>query len=487
MSFIYDILDDWISTPSPQVKIELPEILDAYFAKVRKEGGKKHTTVKKGEGLGVLAQRLGTTQEKLKEMNVDKLKTWGAVQGFNAGETIAYQDENESGGKVYFDKVQSATIGDEVYLVVKTQNFQNRKLKINICQGKEKVLAEKDKLISVTQNGSSISLIESTVGKSDDIVDAENKEDYKDWAVSKITLKPQGDEQLKKWEDAIGKTSDNKTYLYLLVDAHSGNTDYDKDLFVYYGNKNDEAESEHSNFTNYWLDVEGKWFGLSKVKWHDPVDNPICTIYMQSGGGGSLGKHWGLFGKTRNGSTHSGLDLFAKTGENIYACVDGTIYNRRWHGGYGNTVTIKVKDKASFITFRKDYKLIHPNEGEIEKGTGYNENGDIFLFYAHLDSVEEFKFGDEVKAGQILGKTGRSGVKAGTCAPHLHFEIFSNYKTAVGTKYRINPAFYVKYKSFDEQSTAEKELQKKEKERGKIKQVYGSKKLEYKDMTDFKK
>ncbi|SHM62683.1 hypothetical protein [Chryseobacterium polytrichastri] len=39
------------------------------------------------------------------------------------------------------------------------------------------------------------------------------------------------------------------------------------------------------------------------TKWHDPVSNPICTLYMQSGGGGkgTMGEHWGLFGKTRNG------------------------------------------------------------------------------------------------------------------------------------------------------------------------------------------
>ena len=98
-----------------------------------------------------------------------------------------------------------------------------------------------------------------------------------------------------------------------------------------------------------------KQFGYSccndkPSNWHDPVDNPMSTNYMQSGGGGALGKKWGLFGNgIRNGSPHTGLDLFARTGDNIYACVDGTVYNRRWHGGYGNTITIKVKDPKAFL------------------------------------------------------------------------------------------------------------------------------------------
>lgn len=228
----------------------------------------------------------------------------------------------------------------------------------------------------------------------------------------------------------------------------------------------------------------------SDGSWHDPVDNPMCTIYMQSGGGGEAGKHWGLFGKTRHGGNHQGLDLFATTGTNIYACVDGTIYNRRWHGGYGNTVTIKVKDKAAFLARRLDYELQFKSRGEMKQGASWSEKGDIFLFYAHLHSVNEFNFGDEVASGQVLGTTGRSGVTGGTTAPHLHFEIFCSYTfvehgKGVGTKYRINPAFFVDYKGYDEQSEDERKKQKTEKERGKLKQINGKVKLVYNHMPGF--
>ncbi|MNU62021.1 hypothetical protein D3C71_512350 [compost metagenome] len=223
----------------------------------------------------------------------------------------------------------------------------------------------------------------------------------------------------------------------------------------------------------------------SNQNWHDPVENPRSTLYMQSGGGGENGKHWGLFGKTRAGKAHTGLDLFAPTGTKIYACVDGTVYNRRWHGGYGNTLTIKVKDVQAFLKNRKDYKLPFEKDGEILQGINWRDTKEIYLFYAHLHSVNEYRFGDEVACGDVLGTTGRSGVVAGTRAPHLHFEIFCKYVMAVGTRYRINPALFVQYKGYKEQSEAEKNEQEKVKNSGQIVEVNGQVKLNYADMKGF--
>jgi len=194
-------------------------------------------------------------------MNAGKLKTWGSVQGFNAGEKITYQESN-GGDKVHFDRIKSANIGEEVYLIVETQFFQSKKININILQGKEKVIADIDKPIEVIQNGSSVQKIECTVGEFDEIKDAKNKDDFKDWAIAKITLKPNGETKLKEWEDAIEECE--KALLYLLVDAHTPNAEYDKLRIVYHGHTKDEADSEHENMMNYWLDVEEKWFEMTK-------------------------------------------------------------------------------------------------------------------------------------------------------------------------------------------------------------------------------
>lgn len=84
------------------------------------------------------------------------------------------------------------------------------------------------------------------------------------------------------------------------------------------------------------------------------------------------------------------------------------------------------------------------------------------------------------------GTTGRSGVQKGTCAPHLHFEVLSNYVMGSGSiASRINPAFFVNYKGFSEQSDIEKKKQEDEKNRGKVIQFEGVKKLPYADINGF--
>lgn len=214
-------------------------------------------------------------------------------------------------------------------------------------------------------------------------------------------------------------------------------------------------------------------------KWHDPVDNPISTNYYQNGNIDNISKIWGLFGnevRREVSRKHTGLDLFAETGTNIYACVDGTIYKRQWHTGYGNTLTIKVNSPEEFLTFKRSDYIIKTDREQLE-GLDWSENGDIFIFYAHLNSVNEYTIGQDVKCGDQLGTTGRSGIATGTHAPHLHFEIFCSYVMQTGTKYRINPALFIKYKYYDEQNESDKTDQENEKNRGQINEFNGSNRL----------
>lgn len=50
-------------------------------------GGISHM-VQRGESLGILARKFNVSIAAIEEANADKLKTWGSVRGFNAGETI---------------------------------------------------------------------------------------------------------------------------------------------------------------------------------------------------------------------------------------------------------------------------------------------------------------------------------------------------------------------------------------------------------------
>lgn len=456
------------------------EVSKAYFAE-RTEEAQYETEVvdhktTKGQSLPVIAKQHGVKESALKRTGKAKI--------LQVDEIVKVTKKKKTGAKVTFKEINSASIGSEVYIIVETKHLREEKALINILQGQEDVLVKKDEIVSVQQDGKSVDEITAIVGDYCDDEEITNKDDFADWAIVKVKLLPEGDKKQKEWTDGLSCVSTNKAALYLMVDLHTENSIPEfESVFMWY--RGFTSSSDDSTTQKYFLNQEGEWFEVEKVEWHEPIKDPTCTLYMQSGGAGEFGKHWGLFGKTRDGKKHTGLDLFATTGTDIFACVDGTVYNRRWHGGYGNTITIKVTDTEAFKSLKNDYSLQFSSAGEIKEGTSWSDAGDIYLFYGHLDSVNEYDFGDEVKCGDVLGTTGRSGVTAGTKAPHLHFEIFCDYKFGVGTNYRINPAFFVDYKGFDDQSDTEKASQKTEMEKGKTKEVNGVEKLVYANMTGF--
>ncbi|RMG58741.1 MAG: M23 family metallopeptidase [Bacteroidetes bacterium] len=90
---------------------------------------------------------------------------------------------------------------------------------------------------------------------------------------------------------------------------------------------------------------------------------------------------------------HTGLDLQANTGTEVYATGDGVVrLAGRNRGGYGIQVEID-----------------HGGYGYITK-------------YAHLSEIK-VKVGQRIKRGDIIGLSGNTGLSKG---PHLHYEIIKN-------------------------------------------------------------
>jgi murein DD-endopeptidase MepM/ murein hydrolase activator NlpD len=85
---------------------------------------------------------------------------------------------------------------------------------------------------------------------------------------------------------------------------------------------------------------------------------------------------------------HSGVDLPAAYGHAVPAAAQGRVVSAGDQGGYGLTVVVE-----------------HP--------------GGLQSRYAHLSSYE-VKPGDQVQAGQVIGRVGQTGRATG---PHLHFEL----------------------------------------------------------------
>ncbi len=102
----------------------------------------------------------------------------------------------------------------------------------------------------------------------------------------------------------------------------------------------------------------------------------------------------------RGGKQHTGVDLKTKDKDEIRAAFDGVVVWSKPYYGYGNLIRIK------------------------------HDNG-LETYYSH-NSKNLVKEGDHVKAGQVIGLTGKTG-RATT--PHLHFEIRVNGKPCNPGKY----------------------------------------------------
>jgi murein DD-endopeptidase MepM/ murein hydrolase activator NlpD len=112
--------------------------------------------------------------------------------------------------------------------------------------------------------------------------------------------------------------------------------------------------------------------------------------------------HNGAFGAERGGerppecvSGHCGVDVGNEWGERVYAVHDGVI----------------------------DFVNRGPNE---ERGGLFvriaHRDGTLFSWYFHLAAIpRSIRAGDKVKAGQLIGLLGDTGVKHS--APHLHFAL----------------------------------------------------------------
>lgn len=94
---------------------------------------------------------------------------------------------------------------------------------------------------------------------------------------------------------------------------------------------------------------------------------------------------------TKKRTTHHGVDLRAPMNTPVYAPYSGVVTYSGWMTGYGKIVI-------------------------IDHGGGYTTR------YAHLNRWIVGK-GTKVKKGQLIAKTGNTGVSTG---PHLHYEIRKN-------------------------------------------------------------
>lgn len=128
-----------------------------------------------------------------------------------------------------------------------------------------------------------------------------------------------------------------------------------------------------------------------------------------------------LFGTTQNGQriTHSGVEFYNATGTEVLAAAEGwVVYAGNddnqpfapWTHFYGNLIILEHASPAKEV---------------------------LYAIYAHLSEIE-VEVGQDVKAGQVIGKVGMSGAAIGS---HLHFEVRAGSLDYSATR---NPFLYLK-------------------------------------------
>ncbi|MFJ7261510.1 transglycosylase family protein [Streptomyces globosus] len=142
-----------------------------------------------------------------------------------------------------------------------------------------------------------------------------------------------------------------------------------------------------------------------------PAEKPASAPKQQTGGGyvapvdASVGTRYKASGSSWSSGYHTGVDFPVATGTSVKSVGPGRVVSAGWAGAYGYQVIVRHTDGR------------------------YSQ-------YAHLSALG-VKAGQDVSAGQRIGRSGSTGNSSG---PHLHFEV----RTGPGYGSDIDPLKYLR-------------------------------------------
>ncbi|WP_223034426.1 peptidoglycan DD-metalloendopeptidase family protein [Hanstruepera marina] len=182
----------------------------------------------------------------------------------------------------------------------------------------------------------------------------------------------------------------------------------DKILELFEGIENQEFSQEaqsEDQFSVFDITAENWDTKHVKIEYNKKVNFPLQIAFNDSVYVSPISKNKVITSRYgwRWGRAHRGIDIDLITGDSLFAMFDGIVRFANYSSGHGRTVVVR------------------------------HYNG-VETLYAHLSSYG-VKANDTVKAGDFLGKGGRSGNARGS---HLHLEMTYN-------GVHINPEYLLKF------------------------------------------
>lgn len=124
---------------------------------------------------------------------------------------------------------------------------------------------------------------------------------------------------------------------------------------------------------------------------------------------------------------------------------------------YGGSYAHEGIDLMPDANVANRYPIISMTDGRVEKigwlekggyRIGVRSPGDVYVYYAHLSSyAKDFRIGDVVKAGELLGFMGDSGYgpegTTGMFDVHLHVGLYLRFEEI--EELAVNPYWFLKY------------------------------------------
>ncbi len=202
-------------------------------------------------------------------------------------------------------------------------------------------------------------------------------------------------------EEELIDTEENEVTVTLQESAvQSDNEDEDKSETQEYESETEETEevnvaANYERISRVSRD-DGIWlYPLNKNHWNKFSDWAGCPGESKCSFCGKVHQGWGDKAHTGQKYGHNGFDIGVSIGTDVLAAASGTVAYTSIgnNGGRGNFIVIE----------------------HAISGTNYS----YYSYYQHLNVISVSK-GRSVKAGDVIAKSGNSGIGTGA---HLHFGI----------------------------------------------------------------